>query len=310
MAASHNENESGISVYPPLPMPMRPRSDSRDPTVQRAPRAPRARSKGWIPVAVVAVLAGGAAAWFLQPVIAPDARIAASTQRASEAEKAAAAQKERADALEKSLDTTSAARRELEAQLTVAESARAELAGKSADEASQRKAVEQLQGKVKAAIDRSWGAVAVEGSEVHLQISDRTLFRPSDDALTDRGKLVLGKIAGVLKDVPDRLVWVQGHTDDQPVAIPRAAPPPAPARKGARPAPVGAPAPAVRFPTNWELSAARALAVVHYLQDAGKLEPTRLAALAFGQYAPISNKDRAANRRIEIVLVARRPPAK
>jgi chemotaxis protein MotB len=69
------------------------------------------------------------------------------------------------------------------------------------------------------------------------------------------------------------------------------------------------PAPAIRFATSWELSAARALAVVHYLQDVAKLEPTRLAALAFGPYAPASKTDRAVNRRLEIVIVARRPPA-
>ena len=100
---------------------------------------------------------------------------------------------------------------------------------------------------------------------------------------------------------------VQGHTDDQPLALPKAVPP-TPAKKGPKPA--GALSPAVRFPTNWELSAARALCVVHYFQDVAKLDPTRLAALAFGQYAPISKKDRSANRRIEIVVTAKQPPAK
>jgi chemotaxis protein MotB len=65
----------------------------------------------------------------------------------------------------------------------------------------------------------------------------------------------------------------------------------------------------IRFPTNWELSAARALSVVRYFQDVAKLDPTRLAALAFGQYVPVSKTDRSANRRLEIVVAARRPPA-
>src|SRR5262249_22663333 len=56
--------------------------------------------------------------------------------------------------------------------------------------------------------------------------------------------------------------------------------------------------------TNWELSAARALTVVHYLQDEAKIEPTRLAAVAFGQYRPVS-KTKAKSRRIEIVLYPR-----
>jgi chemotaxis protein MotB len=62
----------------------------------------------------------------------------------------------------------------------------------------------------------------------------------------------------------------------------------------------------VRFATNWELSAARALNVVHYLQDTAKVDPTRLAALAFSQYRPVSRTNKALNRRIEIVLVPKK----
>jgi chemotaxis protein MotB len=308
MTARRNSNESGISVYPPLPVPAGRRGEPRQPTARRS------GGPGWI-VVFLGIVAGGAGAWFLQPAIAPDARIGAAVQRASDAEKAAATQKDRADSLEKSLDTTAKAGREAEAKLAVAEAAQSELAGKTADEAGQRKTAEQLQGKLKAVIDRAWGEVAIERGEVHVQIADRILWKPNDDALSDRGKAVLNKVAAALKEVPDRKVWVQGHTDDQPVAIPRAAAPAAApaaaAKRGGKPAAVvAAPAPVVRFPTNWELSAARALAVVHYFQDVAKLDPARLAALAFGQYAPVSKKDRSANRRLEIVVAARRPPAK
>jgi len=306
-----SRDESGISVYPPLPVPTRPKGEPRPRGEPRQPSARRTRGPGWFFI-VLALVAGGITAWFLQPLIAPDARIGAAVQRASDAEKAAATQKERADSLEKSLDTAAAARRDAEAKLTVAQGAQAELAGKTADEAGLRKAAEQLEAKLKAAVDRSWGAVVTEHGEVHVQIADRMLWKPNDDALTDRGKLVLSKVAAVLKDASDKQVWVQGHTDDQPVAIPRApaAPPAPPVKKGQKPVAVAAPAaPAVRFPTNWELSAARAIAVVHYLQDTAKLDPTRLAALAFSQYAPVSKKDRAANRRLEIVVAPRQPPA-
>ena len=57
-----------------------------------------------------------------------------------------------------------------------------------------------------------------------------------------------------------------------------------------------------RFASNWELSAARALQVVHYLQDTAKIDPSRLAALAFGEYRTVSKSNKALNRRIEIVL--------
>jgi chemotaxis protein MotB len=304
------DNESGIMVYPRLPVPA-PRREERQPTKHVG-----ARRRGWIALLILGMAAGGAGVWFLQPMVAPDPRIAGAAKRASDAEAAAATQKQRADALEQSLDAAAKGKRDAEAKLAVASSAQSELAGKAADETGQRRAAEQIQAKLRAVVDRSWAQVALEGDDVHLQIADRILWKPNDDALTDRGKAVLGKLAAVLKETPDKLVWVQGHTDDQPVAIPRGAPPPpppppAPAKKAARPVPAApAPVPVVRFPTNWELSAARALAVVHYFQDIAKLDPTRLTAQAYSQYAPVSKKDRSANRRLELVVVGRRPPAR
>jgi chemotaxis protein MotB len=126
------------------------------------------------------------------------------------------------------------------------------------------------------------------------------MFKSLDDQLTDRGKLVLDKVAVALKELSDKQIWVQGHTDDQPIFQPPAPKPP-PLKKGQKPPPPPE-KPAVKFPTNWELSAARALTVVHYLQDVSKIEPSRLAALAFGQYRPVSRANKALNRRIEIVL--------
>lgn len=288
------DNESGILVYPRLPMPPARRGEPRLPTHRDR------RGRGFpIAALVIGALAGGAGAWFLRPAIAPDPQIAAATQRASAAEAAAAKHKARADALDRSLEAATKARRDADARLGVAEAAQAELASKSADEASQRKAAEAVQARLRPAVDRGAGAVALDGADVHIRLATGALFKPNDDALTDRGKAVLGKLAAALKDVADRPILVQGHTDDTPIALPK---PPPPAR-GARTA---APPPAVRFPTNWELSAARAVAVVHYFQDVARLEPTRLAALAFSQYAPLSKKDRSANRRIEIVVAAKR----
>ena len=310
MTAGRNtdESESGIMVYPRLPVPEPRRGEPRQPR----PRKKRIGGRMMAAIAVSAV-AGGAGAWFAAPVIAPDPRIGAAIVRASAAEQAAAAQKQRADALEQSLDTTAKARRDADARLAVAQTAEAALAGKVADETARKAAAQAALGKLKAALDRSAGTVALDGDDIHVQIADRVLWKPSDDALTDRGKAVLGKLAAALKDLPDRQVWVQGHTDDQPPQPASVAKPVAVAvpKKGAKPAVVAPPvAPVVRFATNWELSAARALAVVHYLQDIAKLEPTRLTALAFGQYAPVSSKDKAANRRLEIVVVPRRAPAK
>ena len=293
MSAS-GDNESGILVYPRLPVPAGRRGEPSMP----AYRGPQTRRLPLVAIAI-GVLAGGAGAWFLRPAIAPDPRIAAATRRAGEAEAAAAAQKTRADALDRSLEAATNTRRDTVAKLAVAETAQAELAGKSPTKPTCARPPTRSRPGCAPAVDRATGTAVADGADVHIRLAAGALFKPNDDALTDRGKAALARLAAALKDVPDKQLLIQGHTDDAPVALPRATPP----ARGAR----SAAAPVVRFPTNWELSAARAVAVVHYFQDVAKLDPARLAALAFSQYAPVSKKDRSANRRIEIVIAARRP---
>ena len=83
----------------------------------------------------------------------------------------------------------------------------------------------------------------------------------------------------------DKAIRVEGHTDNVPIA----------------------PSLRVRFATNWELSTARATAVVRYLQDKAGIAPDHLIASGYGEYRPLSPnttpEGRAQNRRIEIVLV-------
>jgi chemotaxis protein MotB len=185
-----------------------------------------------------------------------------------------------------------------------------------------------LEAKLAEAVGKA-GEVTTADGAVRLELVDQILFPVGEADLTPRGKEVLAKVGAALKDIEDKQVWVQGHTDDQPIIIKKPKAKPEPVKK---PAPVKAvkgkkaPEPKVDpkaekaemtdekadetndavipFVTNWELSAARALTVVHYLQDEAKIDPTRLAAVAFSQYRPVS-RNRAKNRRIEIVLYPR-----
>lgn len=183
--------------------------------------------------------------------------------------------------------------------------AETELKGK-ADEAA------QLQSKLAEVVGK-YGEVTTADGAVKLELVDQILFPTGEADLTDNGKQVLAKVGAALKDI-DKQVWVQGHTDDQPIIVrkPKPKPPePKPVKgaktaKNAKPAKAEPPKPEppdamLPFITNWELSAARSLTVVHYLQDEAKIDPTRLAAVAFGQYRPVS-KTKSKNRRIEIVL--------
>jgi chemotaxis protein MotB len=81
---------------------------------------------------------------------------------------------------------------------------------------------------------------------------------------------------------------VEGHTDDVPIGLVFIE----------------------KYPTNWELSAARAVGVVRFLQEKGWLEPKRLSAVGYSYYKPVASNDtaegRRQNRRIEIILVPKR----
>lgn len=116
-----------------------------------------------------------------------------------------------------------------------------------------------------------------------VRLAEKVLFPSGSATLNRDGKGTLGKVAEAFKDLKDRIVRVEGHTDDVPIR-------------------------SAAFPSNWELSAARAIAVVRFLQSAG-VDPSRLAAAGYGEFQPIAPNDtgegRAQNRRIEISLAAR-----
>jgi len=189
----------------------------------------------------------------------------------------------------------------------------------------------ELQDKLAAAVGANGEVMTADGA-VRLALVDQILFPVGQAELTPQGKEVLSKVGAALKEINDKQIWVQGHTDDQPIyykkpgeAKPEPKKPPEKPEKPEKGKPAGKgdkkpeppkealkkpPPPAEKndavlaFVTNWELSAARALTVVHYLQDDAKIDPTRLAAVAFSEYRPVS-KNRAKNRRIEIVLYPR-----
>src|SRR5207302_3845906 len=118
-----------------------------------------------------------------------------------------------------------------------------------------------------------------------LNMVEKILFNSGQADVKESGKKILDSIASALKKIQDKDIRVEGYTDNVPLS----------------------PKLRDRFPTNWELSTARASNVVRYLEEKAGLDPSRLIAAGFGQYHPISSNDtdegRAQNRRIDIVLV-------
>ena len=120
--------------------------------------------------------------------------------------------------------------------------------------------------------------------QLRVDMVDEILFDSGEATLKEEGKTVLKKIASVLVTA-NRVIQVQGHTDNVPI-------------KGRL---------AEYFPTNWELSAARAVNVVRFLQEEAGLDPQSLSATGLSEYRPRATNDtnegRQKNRRIEILLV-------
>ena len=117
-----------------------------------------------------------------------------------------------------------------------------------------------------------------------VDVAEQLFFDSGRANLKDTGKQVLKKVADSLKGYEDKAIRIVGHTDNVPIS------------GGLQKV----------FPSNWELSAARATTVVRFLQDAG-IPPERLVATGRAEYAPVAPNDsaegRQKNRRIEITLI-------
>ncbi len=120
-----------------------------------------------------------------------------------------------------------------------------------------------------------------------LNIVNRILFPSGRAGISEQGKMVLARVGAVLAKVHDKTIRIEGFTDNVPPG------------RGLK----------NRFPTNWELSTARATNVVRFLQDSAGLNPAMMEAVGMGQYHPIASNRTAAgrsrNRRIEIILAPR-----
>ncbi|MBF0452692.1 MAG: OmpA family protein [Candidatus Magnetomorum sp.] len=135
--------------------------------------------------------------------------------------------------------------------------------------ASQEIKLEEMEGKLK------------------LTFVDKILFNSGSADLNVKGKEALLQIADTLRNQTQNYnnIRVEGHTDNIPIAD-------GPIKK--------------IFPSNWELSSARAISVIRFLEVEGGIDPTRLCISAYSYYRPVDTNDtpegRSQNRRIEIIL--------
>jgi chemotaxis protein MotB len=145
---------------------------------------------------------------------------------------------------------------------------------------------EQLLQNMKSEIAQGQVTISELKGKLTVNMEAAILFDSGKADVKSDGLEILFKMVETLKGVKDKAIRIEGHTDNIQIsgALTR------------------------QFPTNWELSAARAINVAKYLQEQG-LEPANLSAAAFAEYKPVADngtkEGRAKNRRIEIILVAK-----
>lgn len=163
-------------------------------------------------------------------------------------------------------------------QITEAEAAQRE---RELQEATQTR--EDLIGKLQKEIQEGSITISQMKDRLSVEIVDKILFPSGSDQITGEGKEVLKKVSGILKEVKENNIRIEGHTDNVPIG---------PRIKD-------------RFSTNWELSTSRATQVVRYLVAQG-IDPEKLLAAGMSQFRPVASNEtpegRQRNRRIEIVL--------
>jgi chemotaxis protein MotB len=144
---------------------------------------------------------------------------------------------------------------------------------------------EDLTKKLEKEIQEGQVKITEMKNRLTMTMVDKIIFPSGSAQISKAGKKVLDKVVSILKDIKDKRIQIEGHTDNVRIVS---------ELKN-------------RYPTNWELSTARATEVVRYLQEHGGIDPSLLSATGYGEHKPVAPNDteegRHLNRRIEIVLL-------
>jgi chemotaxis protein MotB len=184
--------------------------------------------------------------------------------------------------------------RESEAKLEELRRDQQRLSGQLAQTVAEKEKIEselkrvqgELSEKLEPEIQKGNVRIKRRGNELVVDVADQILFDVGQADVNAQGQKVLAQVAQTLAQLGGYSIQVGGHTDSARVTSPTTQ---------------------ERFPTNWELSTARATNVVRFLQERAKIPGERLVAAGFAQFRPTaansSAEGRQKNRRIEIVLL-------
>jgi len=262
---------------PTLPQPNLPPPYPPPPPISfRAPsRVP------WIVAVAMTAAAGYGAYWGFSERAKWKVKAEAAEGKAREAVTAG-------EALHRQLATLQAEKDTLESDKEALVTARDFLAKsveeKSSELATLKGATDELKEKMKDEIAKGDIQLTESGGKLRVGLVDKILFDSGEASISKRGEGVLARLGAVLASIEDRQIQVSGHTDNTPISDKLKQ----------------------QFPTNWELSMARATNVVRFLQEKAAVPADRLVASGYGEFQPIANNrtaaGRAKNRRIELLL--------
>ncbi len=188
--------------------------------------------------------------------------------------------KTRLEKLGQNVDKLAHEKGQLDATLADAKNRLEELRKQKQAAEARAQTFRNLVAQLRSMIDAGQLKVVIRDGRMIIALPNDVLFDSGKTAIKPDGQAALTQVAQVLAGIADRHFLVAGDTDDVPIHT-------------------------SRFPSNWELSTARAVEVVKLLVDKG-MKPELLAAAGYGQFDPLVPNDspehRAQNRRIEIVL--------
>jgi chemotaxis protein MotB len=137
---------------------------------------------------------------------------------------------------------------------------------------------------LKKQLDSKEASIEEYRQKLKVTFVDQILFGFSKVSISPEGEDALNQLAKVLATLPKGVISIVGHTDNIPIAEKYQ----------------------YRFPSNWELSSARAAAVARYLLERGGLDPSKIEVIGRSWYQPLAENDtkagRAKNRRVVIII--------
>ena len=136
-----------------------------------------------------------------------------------------------------------------------------------------------LDSSLQSFVDQDLVDINLQGDKIEIQLNSKMLFDSGSTRLSKDARKAFRDIALIVKPLNNQ-IYVEGHTDNVPIQT-------------------------LAFPSNWELSAARAASVVEYVTRQG-VDPQRLAAICYGEYRPIADnatvEGRSKNRRVTMII--------